>query len=126
MIILGVMFKKLSIMSGLGPIDKILGFVFGASKFFFIAAVIAHASHNIKAVKSLIDDSTLQSSILFPILVETGAYIMKLDPVEISKDINNTATSLKNKAGEMIDSSTQNLTNDTIEQLKKSMPNMDN
>lgn len=125
MVILGLLFKKLSLLSGLGPFDKILGFLFGASKFFFIAAVIAHAAYNIKAVKSLIDDSSLNKSILFPILVETGSYIMKLDPVGISKDINNTASSIKNKANAMIDKSTQKLADDTINQLKESMPNMD-
>ena len=76
-------------MSGLGLYDKILGFVFGASKFFLIAAVIAHAAYNIKAVKATID-STFENSILFPILVSTGSVIMKLDPVEISDDINAT------------------------------------
>ena len=89
MIAVGYLFKKLSHMSGLGVYDKILGFVFGASKFFLIAAVIAHAAYNIKAVKATID-STFENSILFPILVATGSVIMKLDPVEISDDINAT------------------------------------
>lgn len=89
MVLAGVMFKKLSALSGLGPIDKILGFLFGASKFFLIAAVIAHAAYNIKAVKSTID-STMSSSVLFPIMVETGAFIMKIDPVKASSDFNET------------------------------------
>jgi len=125
MVVIGMIFKKLSILSGLGAIDKILGFVFGASKFFFIAAVIAHASYNIKAVKSLIDDTSLKSSVLFPILTETGSYIMKLDPVEISKDINSTTSSLKNKAADMVDKSTQAIADDTVNQLKDSMSDMD-
>lgn len=89
MILIGYAFKKLSALSGLGPIDKILGFVFGASKFFLIAAVIAHAAYSIKAVKSTID-STMSNSVLFPIMVETGSFIMKMDPVGISEDINST------------------------------------
>jgi len=117
MIGIGAMFKQLSFMSGLGPFDKILGFIFGASKFFFIAAVIAHAAYNIKAVKSLIDDSSLNTSIVFPILVQTGSYIMKLDPIELSKDINSTTSAIKN--------STKNIVDDTIKELKKSMPEMD-
>ena len=125
MVLIGMIFKKLSILSGLGAFDKILGFIFGASKFFFIAAVIAHASYNIKAVKSLIDDTSLKSSVLFPILTETGSYIMKLDPVEISKDINSTTSSLKNKAADMVDKSTQAIANDTVNQLKDSISDMD-
>ena len=89
MISIGYAFKKLSKLSGLGPIDKILGFIFGASKFFLIAAVIAHAAYSIKAVKSTLD-SALETSVIFPIMVETGAFIMKIDPVNLSTDLNST------------------------------------
>lgn len=125
MIGIGLAFKRLTLLSGLGPFDKILGFVFGASKFFFIVAVIAHATYNIKALKSVIDDTSLKTSILFPILVDTGSYIMKLDPIEISKDLNETASSLKDKAGEMVDKSTSSIAQDTLKQLKDAMPNME-
>lgn len=125
MIGIGTMFKQLSSLSGLGPFDKILGFIFGASKFFFIAGVIAHSSYNIKAIKSLIDDSSLKTSILFPILVETGSFIMKLDPVGISQDINITTNSIKDAANKMIEKSTQDIVNNAKKQLKESMPEMD-
>ena len=118
MIGIGAAFKHLTLLSGLGPFDKLLGFVFGASKFFFITAVIAHASYNIQALKSLIDDSSLKTSILFPILTETGSYIMKLDPVGISQDIDTTTQ-------EFVTKSTQDIAEDTLKQLKDSMPNME-
>ncbi|MFT7005176.1 MAG: membrane protein required for colicin V production, partial [Sulfurimonas sp.] len=101
MILIGFIFKKLSLLSGLGIFDRILGFLFGASKFFLIAAVIAHAAYNIKAVKSTID-STMQNSILFPILVSTGAFIMKLDPVEISDDINSNIDKVTDKVNQEV------------------------
>ncbi len=122
MILIGAIFKKLSLLSGLGAIDKILGFFFGASKFFLIAAVIAHAAYNINAVKSVLDDTALKTSVLFPILVETGAVIMKLDPIEISKDINATTESLGNQTKELIKNSTQNIVDDAKAQLKEVMP----
>ncbi len=122
MIGLGLIFKKLSSLSGLGGIDKILGFVFGASKFFLIVAVIAHAAYNIKAVKAVLDDTSLKTSILFPILVDTGSIIMKLDPVEISNDINNTTKSIQDKASVIIEKSTIEIANDTIQEIKESMP----
>jgi len=122
MIGLGLIFKKLSSLSGLGGIDKILGFVFGASKFFLIVAVIAHAAYNIKAVKAVLDDTSLKTSILFPILVDTGSIIMKLDPIEISNDINNTSKSIQDKANKIIEKSTTEITNETIQELKESMP----
>lgn len=125
MIGVGLMFKQLTQLSGLGPIDKILGFLFGASKFFFIIAVIAHASYNIQALKTVIDDTSLKTSILFPVLVETGSVIMKLDPIDISQDINNTTTSLTNKAEVAAKSVAKDLTENTLKQLQESMPNME-
>jgi len=121
MIFIGFIFKKLSKMSGLGPVDKILGFVFGAGKFFLIAAVIAHAAYNIKAVKSTID-SNLHNSVLFPVLVKTGSYIMKLDPVEITDTINDTIDKTKNEVQKQIDKSTVEIVNDAKQQIKESMP----
>lgn len=89
MVVVGLIFKKLSSLSGLGIFVKLLGFVFSASKFFLIAAVIAYAAYNIKAMRASID-SIMQNSFVFPVLVETGSVIMKLDPIEISNDINET------------------------------------
>ena len=122
MILIGYVFKKLSSISGLGPIDRILGFVFGASKFFLIAAVIAHAAYNIKAVKSTLD-SVMQTSILFPIMVESGAFIMKIDPVGLSEDINSTieqgSEAIKERTNELISENTQEKIQKIQDELKQ-------
>lgn len=89
MIGVGIIFKRLSSLSGLGIFDKILGFIFSASKFFLIVAVIAYSVYNIKAMKANID-SIMKNSILFPVLVKTGSAIMKLDPIKTSDDKNET------------------------------------
>ena len=127
MILIGMIFKRLSIMSGLGPIDKILGFIFGASKFFLIAAVIAHATYNIKAVKNSIDDF-MSTSVLFPILVETGSFIMKLDPVDITDDLNSSlgidTKEIQNKIDKTVQNSTLNMVENTKKELQESMPNI--
>ncbi|MEJ2499683.1 MAG: CvpA family protein [Campylobacterales bacterium] len=78
MVGLGHLFKKLGALSGLGVVDRIAGFVFGSGKFFLIAAVIAYALNNINAVRENISEP-LAGSVLFPVLVETGGYIMHLD-----------------------------------------------
>lgn len=127
MIILGFAFKKLSHMSGLGPMDKVLGFVFGASKFFLIAAVIAHAAYNIKAIKSTID-SSMQTSVLFPILVDTGSFIMKLDPIEMSDEINETidenVNAVQGKVDETINNATQDIVNEVKQRVEQNLTNM--
>jgi membrane protein required for colicin V production len=125
MILLGAVFKKLSSLSGLGIVDRILGFLFGASKFFLIAAVIAHAAYNVNAIRSTVD-STMKNSVLFPILVETGAFIMKIDPVEISDDINATINESTKKIQESVDKvveeNAKEIAEKTKEKLKESMP----
>lgn len=118
MIGIGYIFKKLSMLSGLGIFDRILGFIFGASKFFLIAAVIAYAAYNIKAVRTTID-SAMQNSILFPVLVKTGAFIMKLDPVEISDDINSTIDDVTDKVTQITTDSVITSTQEIVEKTKK-------
>lgn len=121
MILLGYAFKKLSSLSGLGPIDRICGFIFGASKFFLIAAVIAHAAYNIKAVKTTLD-SVMETSILFPIMVESGGFIMKIDPVSLSEDINATiedsTQAIKEKTDELINENMKEEIQKIKDQLK--------
>lgn len=118
MILIGAIFKKLSAMSGLGIMDKLLGFVFGASKFFLIASVIAYATYNIKALKTTLD-SSLQTSILFPIFVSTGSYIMKMDPAELSKGFN---ASLHDANAKIDDSTDQNIAKN-IQEIKEIIVN---
>jgi len=117
MIFIGYIFKKLSLLSGLGIVDRIFGFIFGASKFFLIAAIIAHAAYNIKAVKASLDN-VIQESLLFPILVETGAYIMKLDPVEISDDINNTINEATQTVSDKVTDNIKISTQEIVEEVK--------
>ena len=100
MIAIGLALKKLSSLSGLGPVDRILGFVFGASKFFLIISIVVYAAYNVKSIRKNIE-KPMQNSILFPIMVETGRFIMKMDPTEetqkITKKIDQTQEALKEK-----------------------------
>jgi len=81
----GILFKKFSKLSGLGIMDKVLGFIFGSGKFFFIASVIVYAVYNFKAVRDNVD---MEGSIMFPALVETGRIIMRIDGAQVADDIN--------------------------------------
>lgn len=117
MVIVGYLFKKLSAMSGLGPVDKILGFVFGASKFFLIASVIAHAAYSINAVKTNID-SALSNSIVFPIMAATGSYIMKIDPVEMKEELNATMTDVQESIEEKSKDIIEDAALEKIEEIK--------
>lgn len=111
MILTGMIFQKLSRLSGLGALDKVLGFVFGASKFFLIAAVIAFAVSNIKSLKPTLD-SMMQNSILYPAFVSTGGFIMKIDPVEEVANVQETI----DEVNETITKETQNAVDTVIKQ----------
>lgn len=102
MIATGVLFKKLSKMSGLGPIDKIMGFVVGSGKFFLIGAVIAYAVYNINAVRTNLEPM-MDNSLLFPVLVSTGSFIMHIDPVETAEDLNATVGETNASIGKAAD-----------------------
>jgi membrane protein required for colicin V production len=126
MIAAGAIFKKLSSMSGLGIYDRILGFVFGASKFFLIAAVIAHAIYNVQSLRGAVD-SAMENSFLFPILTKTGSVIMKIDPVSISDDLNQTIEKttkvIEQKTGEavqnVVDEKAKEITENVEQQIKE-------
>jgi membrane protein required for colicin V production len=124
----GVIFKKLSSLSGLSVLDRVLGFVFSASKFFLIAAVIAYAASNMKAMKTNID-SIMKKSALFPILVETGSIIMKLDALEISEDLNKTidksAEMFQDGATEALQNSTLQIIEDTKKRVEENISNQE-
>ncbi len=120
MIGVGFIFKKLSSLSGLGVFDKILGFVFSISKFFLIASVIAYAAYNIKAMRTNID-SIMQKSAVFPILIETGSVIMKIDPVEISNDIDKTIDKGADIMQNSIDETLKNSTSTILENANKKL-----
>lgn len=115
MIMLGSIFKELSSRSGLGIIDRLLGFIFGASKFFLIASIIAFSAYNVKAVKTTLDKS-LHNSILFPIMVDTGGYIMKIDPTITTDDINDSIS----KATDKVSDTMSEVVSDVVKVSKES------
>ncbi|NQY52245.1 MAG: CvpA family protein [Campylobacteraceae bacterium] len=84
--ILGMITSKIFAMSGLGIIDRLFGFIFGSAKIFLILAVISHALYQVESFRNKLD-TKFQNSQVFPLLLETGSYIVKLDTKEISKSI---------------------------------------
>ncbi len=80
--IIGTAVSKIFAASGLGIFDRVFGFIFGAGKIFLIFAVIAHALYQINSFRKTIDEKTAQS-VVMPYLLKTGAFIMKLDEIQI-------------------------------------------
>jgi len=119
MIVLGMVLTKMSKVSGLGPVDKVFGFVVGSGKFFLIGAVIAYAVYNIQAVRVNLEPM-MKTSFLFPVMVEVGSVVMHIDPAEVSSDLNDTLDEGVKAAQEQLDSAKEVVTDKIDKTLDES------
>lgn len=83
---IGMILSKVSAMSGLGIFDRILGFAFGSAKIFLIFSIIAYALYQVDSFKTTLNKQ-FKTSIVFPVLVETGSYIIKLDTSKFTQTV---------------------------------------
>ena len=88
--ILGSIISKLTASSGLGFLDRLLGFIAGGGKYFVIFALIITALSNV----SLIKENTkkyVKDSMLYPILYKAGTAIIQVDPKSLALPATSTA-----------------------------------
>ncbi len=83
MVALGAGFKRLSALSGLGVLDQVLGFLVGASKFFFIMSVIVYALFSVTAIKENFGEK-MKDSIFFEPMLATGDFILHIETGEVT------------------------------------------
>ena len=102
--ILGSGLAKVFDMSGLGIFDRILGFAFGAGKIFLLFSIISYAVSQVKMINDNLAPK-LETSIVFPILQETGSYIIQLDTSgfqeEVSKQLDVVVDATKESISEI-------------------------
>ncbi len=127
MIILGMFLTKLSKASGLGPVDKLMGFVVGSGKFFLIGSVIAYAVYNVQAIRVNLEPA-METSVLFPAMVEVGSFVMHIDPAEVSDDFNDTidqgvkaAEEQINGAADAVSDAVDETIDESAEKIKQSV-----
>ncbi len=77
--ILGAIFSKLTSQSGLGFLNRLLGFIAGGGKYFLIFALIVTALSNVTLVKDNLE-KYVKDSVLYPYLKQSGSYLINLDP----------------------------------------------
>jgi len=82
---LGSMLGKLVNSSGLGIVDKILGFVVGGAKIFLIFSVIIYVLSSIGIFKSSLN-SIFEGSMMYPIYKEVGSKIVQIDPAQLNQE----------------------------------------
>lgn len=80
--LLGIIISKLTSASGLGFINRLLGFITGGGKYFVIFALIVTALSNVTLIKDKLTKYTANSQ-LYPYLEATGTYLIHLDPKKL-------------------------------------------
>ena len=103
---LGVIISKIFSASGLGAVDRIFGFVFGASKIFLIFSVIAYSLYQVQSFKKVMNEK-FATSFVMPHLISVGSYIIKLDTTSITNSVDKVVDTAK--ASEIIDDTKNNI-----------------
>jgi membrane protein required for colicin V production len=113
---LGIILSKMFSLSGLGIFDRFLGFAFGAGKVFLLFSIIAYAASQIDTFKTKLDEK-LNNSFMYPILVDSGATIIKLDTGEVSNTISNGIDSVVYTTKETMQDISIDIAKEKIEKL---------
>jgi len=104
MYIVGLILSKMSSMSGLGIIDRTFGFIFGAGKVFLIVSIIIYALSQVKVFKDKLE-TNFADTYSYPLLVEVGAYIIKLDIAQatskVEQSVDQAVSATKEAAADM-------------------------
>jgi len=103
---LGIIISKIFSASGLGVVDRIFGFIFGASKVFLIFSVIAYALYQVESFKKVMDEK-FEKSYVMPHLISVGSYIIKLDTTSITNTVDKVVNTTK--TSELIDETKNNI-----------------
>ena len=117
----GVIVSKIFSASGLGVVDRIFGFVFGAAKIFLIFSVIAYALYQVQSFKKVIDEK-FANSIVMPHLISVGSYSIKLDTATITNTIDKAVDSAKDSS--IVKDTTESVKNgvqETVNDVKEAV-----
>jgi len=118
--VIGTALAKVFKMSGLGIFDRILGFAFGAGKIFLLFSIIAYAVSQVKMINDNLAPK-LESSIVFPILQDTGSYIIKLDTSGFQEKVTLQLDTVVDATKESIVEISEKELEKTSEELKKQL-----
>ena len=135
MYLLGLILSRVSSMSGLGFIDRIFGFIFGAGKIFLILAIIIYSLSQIKIFKDKVEKKLL-ASVTYPLLLEFGSYIIQFDitnvEVNITNAVDTTVGNISKAAKEVFEETIQEtkdevnkISNEIIEEAKQKIQNVE-
>jgi len=133
MYVIGLILSKMSSMSGLGIIDRTFGFIFGAGKVFLIVSIIIYALSQVKVFKDKLE-TNFANTYSYPLLVDVGGYIIKLDiaqattKVEQSVDqaVNATKKAAADITKEAIEKKVEEVTAEVTQQVEETINKVKN
>ncbi|MBQ3166673.1 CvpA family protein [Campylobacter sp.] len=88
-LLLGNLLSKMLKMSGLGFVDRLLGFFVGAAKIFLVLAILAAIVSKISILNQKISPF-FEGSKVYPILLSAGQFIMAMDISSVKDSVENT------------------------------------
>lgn len=110
---IGAIIAKIFSISGLGIFDKIFGFAFGAGKIFLLFAIISYAISQVKMINDNLQPK-LQDSVMFPILKDSGSYIIKLDTSNLQEKVTK-------QLDTVVDEAKETMSGIAVEELEKQL-----
>jgi membrane protein required for colicin V production len=117
---LGIILQKIFNASGLGIFDKVLGFVFGAGKVFLLFSIIAYAVSQVKMINDALAPK-VEQSVMFPLLKDTGGYIIKLDKTKLQNDVTKQLDSMVDSAKKTVEDATAKQMQEKAKELEKQL-----
>ena len=78
----GTLLAKIIKISGLGFVDRLGGMAVGSAKIFLVFSIIAYGFGSVAFVRDMLE-SKLGNSVMYPILYNTGSYIVNIDSLEV-------------------------------------------
>ena len=114
--IIGNIISKVFSLSGLGIFDRFLGFVFGAGKIFLLFSIIIYALSQVEMINNKLEKISV-NSIAYPILKDSGAYIIKLDTSKLQSKISDGIDATIDKSTEIIDDLSNEVLDAKIKEL---------
>ncbi|WP_086304574.1 CvpA family protein [Campylobacter devanensis] len=85
-LMLGNLLSKMLKMSGLGFVDRLLGFFVGAAKIFLVLAILAAIVSKISVLNQKISPF-FEDSKVYPILLSAGQFIMAMDVSKVKESV---------------------------------------
>ena len=85
-LMLGNLLSKMLKMSGLGFVDRLLGFFVGAAKIFLVLAILAAIVSKISVLNQKISP-IFEGSKVYPILLRAGQFIMAMDVSKVKESV---------------------------------------